>query len=47
MRAIAVQNDVSDRASMQALADATIEAFGGCHVLCNNAGVVTFKLART
>lgn len=46
VRAIAVQNDVTDRASMQALADATNEAFGGCHVLCNNAGVVTFKLAQ-
>ena len=46
VRAIAVQNDVSDRASMQALADATHDAFGGCHVLCNNAGVVTFKLAQ-
>lgn len=46
VRAIAVENDVSSRASMQALADATNEAFGGCHVLCNNAGVVTFKLAQ-
>ena len=46
VRAIAVQNDVSDRASMQALADATNDAFGGCHILCNNAGVVTFKLAQ-
>ena len=31
---------------MQTLADATYDAFGGCHVLCNNAGVVTFKLAQ-
>ncbi len=46
VKAIAVENDVSSRASMQALADATYEAFGGCHVLCNNAGVVTFKLAQ-
>jgi NAD(P)-dependent dehydrogenase (short-subunit alcohol dehydrogenase family) len=46
VRAIAVQNDVTDRASMQALSDATNEAFGGCHILCNNAGVVTFKLAQ-
>lgn len=46
VRAIAVENDVSSRASMQALADATRDAFGGCHVLCNNAGVVTFKLAQ-
>ena len=46
VRAIAVENDVSSRASMQALADATYDAFGGCHVLCNNAGVVTFKLAQ-
>ena len=41
-RAIAVRNDVTDRASMGALAEAARDAFGGAHVLCNNAGVVTF-----
>ena len=46
VKALAVENDVSSRASMQTLADATNDAFGGCHVLCNNAGVVTFKLAQ-
>ncbi|NUL04862.1 SDR family NAD(P)-dependent oxidoreductase [Streptomyces lunaelactis] len=31
--------DVSDRASVLALADAAYETFGAVHVLCNNAGV--------
>ncbi len=31
--------DVSDRASVFAAADATLQAFGKVHVLCNNAGV--------
>ena len=31
--------DVSQRASVQAAADATLNAFGKVHVLCNNAGV--------
>ena len=31
--------DVSDWASMEALAEATLERFGTAHVLCNNAGV--------
>jgi NAD(P)-dependent dehydrogenase (short-subunit alcohol dehydrogenase family) len=34
-----VQCDVSDPASMNAAADAAIEAFGKVHILCNNAGV--------
>lgn len=34
-----VVTDVSDWASVQALADATYERFGACHLLCNNAGV--------
>lgn len=34
-----VVTDVTDPASVEALADATWAAFGGCHVLCNNAGV--------
>jgi NAD(P)-dependent dehydrogenase (short-subunit alcohol dehydrogenase family) len=39
--ALAVATDVSDLAQVQALADRTVAAFGGVHVLCNNAGVVT------
>ncbi len=31
--------DVSQFESVEALAEATIERFGTCHVLCNNAGV--------
>ena len=31
--------DVSDPASVQALADFTFDTHGACHVLCNNAGV--------
>ena len=46
VRAIAVKTDVSDRASVQELADATQREFGATHVLCNNAGVVTFKFAQ-
>lgn len=37
--AIGVKADVSDPSSMAALADRTWEAFGGCHLLFNNAGV--------
>ena len=36
---LAVVTDVSDRASVDALAEAVSERFGGTHVLCNNAGV--------
>jgi NAD(P)-dependent dehydrogenase (short-subunit alcohol dehydrogenase family) len=35
----AVRTDVSDPDSVHALADATYDAHGACHVLCNNAGV--------
>ncbi len=38
-RLAAVRTDVSDVDSVHALADATYERFGACHVLCNNAGV--------
>jgi NAD(P)-dependent dehydrogenase (short-subunit alcohol dehydrogenase family) len=38
-RVVGVVTDVSDAASVEALADATWDAFGACHVLCNNAGV--------
>jgi NAD(P)-dependent dehydrogenase (short-subunit alcohol dehydrogenase family) len=36
---IGVVTDVSDVASVEALADETYARFGACHVLCNNAGV--------
>ncbi|HEY8524595.1 MAG TPA: SDR family NAD(P)-dependent oxidoreductase [Acidimicrobiales bacterium] len=36
---LGVVTDVTDPASVEALADRTWEAFGACHVLCNNAGV--------
>jgi NAD(P)-dependent dehydrogenase (short-subunit alcohol dehydrogenase family) len=37
--AIGVRTDVTDIASVQALADAARDRFGNVHVLCNNAGV--------
>ena len=39
-RALAVQTDVSKLASVEALAERTYDELGGCHVLCNNAGVI-------
>jgi NAD(P)-dependent dehydrogenase (short-subunit alcohol dehydrogenase family) len=36
---LGVRTDVADPASVEALADATYETFGACHLLCNNAGV--------
>jgi NAD(P)-dependent dehydrogenase (short-subunit alcohol dehydrogenase family) len=36
---VGVVTDVSVPESVEALADATYDAFGACHVLCNNAGV--------
>lgn len=39
--AIAVQTDVSQVDQVGALAQATLDAFGKAHVLCNNAGVFT------
>jgi len=36
---VGVRTDVSDAASVQALADAAVERFGTVHVVCNNAGV--------
>lgn len=38
--AVGVETDVSRRADVEALAAATIDAFGAVHVVCNNAGVV-------
>jgi NAD(P)-dependent dehydrogenase (short-subunit alcohol dehydrogenase family) len=37
--ALAVPTDVTDSASVAALADAAYDAFGAVHLLCNNAGV--------
>jgi len=39
----AVQTDVADAGAVDALRDRAVERFGGVHVLCNNAGVVTLK----
>src|SRR4051812_28956330 len=36
---LAVQTDVSDPGSVDALARATVDAYGAAHVICNNAGV--------
>ena len=36
---LAVRTDVSKVADVEALAQKTIERFGGVHILCNNAGV--------
>ena len=38
--AIAVHCDVTQREALDALADAAWQEFGGCHLLCNNAGVM-------
>src|SRR5262245_40649750 len=38
-RLATVRTDVSDAASVEALAKRTYDEFGACHVLCNNAGV--------
>jgi NAD(P)-dependent dehydrogenase (short-subunit alcohol dehydrogenase family) len=37
--AIGIACDVTSAEQMQALADGAVEAFGGVHVFCNNAGV--------
>jgi NAD(P)-dependent dehydrogenase (short-subunit alcohol dehydrogenase family) len=42
LEGIAVRTDVSDLAQVQALADRAWAAFGGVHVLCNNAGVAVW-----
>ncbi|MEY2455781.1 MAG: hypothetical protein QOK06_875 [Acidimicrobiaceae bacterium] len=38
---LTVKTDVTDEASVQALAAATLERFGAAHVVCNNAGVAS------
>src|SRR5436190_18232345 len=40
--ALAVRTDVTDLASVQALAERAFGAFGRVHVLCNNAGVAAW-----
>jgi NAD(P)-dependent dehydrogenase (short-subunit alcohol dehydrogenase family) len=42
LEGIAVRTDVTDLAQVQALADRAWAAFGGVHVLCNNAGVAVW-----
>jgi len=37
--ALAVRTDVSQLAEVEHLAQATLDRFGGVHVVCNNAGV--------
>jgi NAD(P)-dependent dehydrogenase (short-subunit alcohol dehydrogenase family) len=39
VKTLAVRTDVSDDASVQALAAASVDRFGAVHVICNNAGV--------
>ncbi len=39
MEVIGVQTDVTNFASVEALRDATLSAFGSVHVVCNNAGI--------
>jgi len=41
-QALGVPTDVSKRASVGALAEATLKRFGAVHVVCNNAGIATF-----
>ncbi len=41
---LAVRADVAKAADVEALAEKTVAAFGGAHVLCNNAGVVAAGL---
>ncbi len=43
-QAVAVGVDVADPASVDALANRTVEQFGRVDLLCNNAGVSTFNL---
>jgi NAD(P)-dependent dehydrogenase (short-subunit alcohol dehydrogenase family) len=41
--ALAVRTDVRQAGEVEALAEETLAAFGGVHVVCNNAGVVVTK----
>lgn len=40
-RVLCVPTDVSDRSAVEALLARTLDAYGSCHVMCNNAGVFT------
>jgi NAD(P)-dependent dehydrogenase (short-subunit alcohol dehydrogenase family) len=45
---LGVRTDVTQRAEIERLADAAVDAFGAVHVLCNNAGVgVSAPVAQT
>ena len=46
-RALAVRTDVSDLASVEALAERTFAELGACHLLCNNAGVLMMGALET
>ena len=46
-RALAVPCDVGDPEAMEALAQRTFDELGGCHLLCNNAGVLVLGDAQT
>jgi NAD(P)-dependent dehydrogenase (short-subunit alcohol dehydrogenase family) len=46
-RALAVQCDVSQRESVEALAARTFTELGACHLLCNNAGVLMMGALET
>ena len=45
-KSLSIATDVADAGSVNDLADAVYAEFGNAHVICNNAGVVTFKLAQ-
>ncbi len=40
---LGVRTDVSNAGDVEKLAQQTLDAFGGVHILCNNAGVVGFS----
>ena len=42
-KALAVRTDVTDITSVEAMAERAFAELGGVHLLCNNAGVSTFK----
>ena len=43
VRSLAVQTDVADADAVNQLADLVYQTFGNAHIVCNNAGVATFK----
>ena len=48
---LGIVTDVSDRASVERLAESTLERFGSVHIVCNNAGVgpggITWEVPAT